>query len=208
MKLSHYIVKRDYGFAPNPFYGVCTLATCKSKLRKRAEVGDWVVGIGSASSLYKGKIICAMQVDEILTFDQYWNDDRFQMKKPVMNGSLQQKYGDNIYYTDEDGKIEQLDSHHSYVNGEPNMHNLNRDTGGEKVLISNKFWYFGKNAVKLPSNLERLANVRMNYKNINENEDKAFIDEFVNWIQQFDNNQLIGYPEKFISGFERYDGIS
>ena len=34
MKLYSYIVARDFGFAPNPFYGFCTLATCKPKIAK------------------------------------------------------------------------------------------------------------------------------------------------------------------------------
>lgn len=47
MKLYSYIVARDYGFAPNPFFGICTLATCKQKIRSAANVGDWVIGTGS-----------------------------------------------------------------------------------------------------------------------------------------------------------------
>ena len=50
MKLYSYIVARDFGFAPNPFYGFCTLATCKPKIREHASVGDWVVGTGARSS--------------------------------------------------------------------------------------------------------------------------------------------------------------
>lgn len=40
MKLFSYVVAREYGFAPNPFFGWCTLATCKPKIRVTAEVGD------------------------------------------------------------------------------------------------------------------------------------------------------------------------
>jgi len=41
-----YVVDRDFGFAPNPFHGYCTLATCKAKIRNQARVGDWVIGNG------------------------------------------------------------------------------------------------------------------------------------------------------------------
>src|SRR5712671_5339411 len=34
MRLYSYVVARDFGFAPNPFFGVCTLATCKPDIRK------------------------------------------------------------------------------------------------------------------------------------------------------------------------------
>ena len=47
MRLHSYVVARDYGFAPNPFFGVCTLATCKPKIRSAAKLGDWVMGTGS-----------------------------------------------------------------------------------------------------------------------------------------------------------------
>lgn len=34
----------DTEFAPNPHHGVLTLATCKPRIRKYAEVGDWISG--------------------------------------------------------------------------------------------------------------------------------------------------------------------
>lgn len=210
MKLSYYVVTRDYGFAPNPFHGFCTLATCKPTLRKHANVGDWIVGMGSSGkeSIYKGKMIYAMQVEEILTFDDYWNDIRFQNKKPVMNGSTQLKYGDNIYYTDENGYIIQVDSHHSLENGKENLLNLERDTRGEKVLISKKFWYFGKDAIEIPESLSTLKNVGRGYRNIHDHNNQKFIDNFVEWIYSLGGYQWIGHPEKFESGFHRYDGRS
>src|SRR5712692_10528871 len=47
VKLYSYVVARDYGFAPNPFFGFCTLATCKPEIRKAAAIDDWVIGTGS-----------------------------------------------------------------------------------------------------------------------------------------------------------------
>ena len=41
-----YVIARDFGFAPNPFHGVCTLATCKPGIRRSAKVGDWILGVG------------------------------------------------------------------------------------------------------------------------------------------------------------------
>jgi hypothetical protein len=34
----------DTGFAPNPFHDFLTLATCKPDIRKKAQIGDWVLG--------------------------------------------------------------------------------------------------------------------------------------------------------------------
>jgi Nucleotide modification associated domain 2 len=37
-----YVVTHDKGFAPNPYFGFLTLATCKPQIRKSARVGDWL----------------------------------------------------------------------------------------------------------------------------------------------------------------------
>ena len=83
-RLHSYIVARDFGFAPNPFFGYCTLATCMVYIREGAEVGDWVAGTGSGrkSVQREGYLVFAMRVEEILTFDEYWSDPRFRVKRP------------------------------------------------------------------------------------------------------------------------------
>src|SRR5712691_6687179 len=80
-KIYSYVVARDFGFAPNPFHGVCTLATCKPRVRKAAHLGDWVVGTGSAGRKRAGFLVFAMKVEEALTFDEYWTDERFFQKR-------------------------------------------------------------------------------------------------------------------------------
>jgi Nucleotide modification associated domain 2 len=45
MTLYSYIVTHDTGFAPNPFFGFCTLACCKPGIRKHADKLDWIVGL-------------------------------------------------------------------------------------------------------------------------------------------------------------------
>ena len=39
MYLYSYVITRDYGFAPNPFWNICSLATCKPQIRERALIG-------------------------------------------------------------------------------------------------------------------------------------------------------------------------
>ena len=85
MTCFRYKLEHDYGFAPNPFHGILTLATCKPKIRKTAQMGDFI--IGHASKKFSHKIIFMMRVTDVTTFDKYWMDDRFQIKKPIMNGS-------------------------------------------------------------------------------------------------------------------------
>lgn len=206
MSLYTYILTRDYGFAPNPFPPYCTLATCKPRIRASAKIGDWVTGIGSGAqkSNMKNKMIFAMHVEDKLTFDEYWLDKRFKYKKPVMNGSKFQNYGDNVYHTDpKTREIIQEDSHHSLPGGEINYENYPRDISGKYVLISKEYWYFGKDAPVLPEELIVLANVVRNHKKYN---DEQLINCFSLWLKGFSDKGYIGMPFRFSKNFERYDG--
>ena len=143
MELYSYVVARDYGFAPNPFMNVCTLATCKPKIRANAQVGDWVVGTGTASRKRSGRIVFAMRVSETMTFNSYWNDPRFQEKKPYLLGSKKQAFGDNIYCKPLGKPWHQMNSHHSYADGSINVANVANDTQANRVLIGEEFVYWG-----------------------------------------------------------------
>lgn len=153
MRHFSYKLDHDYGLAPNPFGRYCTLAVCKSSIRRNRnlEIGSWIFGSGS-KKVGLNKLIYAMQVSEIITFNEYWNDPRFQYKKPKINGPLVQIYGDNIYYQDSVGRWFQANSAHSKQGGALNQKHLERDTGGEKVLVSTNFYYFGDKAIILPVN--------------------------------------------------------
>lgn len=150
MKLYSYIVARDFGFAPNPFFGFCTLATCKPRIRAGARVGDWIIGTGAKSRYaFNGRLIYAMQVGEVLDFNTYWNDPRFLRKRPYLNGSLKVVYGDNVYRCEGKRWI-QADSHHSLENGRQNKANIARDTSVDRLLVATKFVYWGKAAPVIP----------------------------------------------------------
>jgi Nucleotide modification associated domain 2 len=138
-----YVVRHDFGFAPNPFHGWCTLATCKPQIRCTTRLGDWLIGTGSAERGRAGRLVFAMQVDERLTFESYWNDPRFQDKKPDLRGSLRYRYGDNIYHRGRGRRWVQSDSRHSLANGKANPDHIARDTSCDCVLVSQHFAYFG-----------------------------------------------------------------
>lgn len=150
MRLFSYVVARDYGFAPNPFGGVCTLATCKPEIRRQAAVGDWIVGLASKKDRTTPSLVYVMRVDEVLTYDAYWQDERFQHKKPIRSGGVKQLFGDNIYHHDADGQWRQLDSHHSLDGGLPNWRNINNDTQSEGVLVGWRFAYWGSDGIEIP----------------------------------------------------------
>jgi hypothetical protein len=151
-----YKITRDYGFAPNPFFGYCTLACCKPHIRDRANVGDWIIGTGAIENRLLNHIIFLLRVTEKLTFEEYWNDERFKRKKPVLNGSLKQIHGDNIYYK-VNGNWCQIDSHHSFYNGVLNEANLKQDLSGNSILISNDFIYLGRNNFRVPEKFNELC---------------------------------------------------
>lgn len=98
-KIYSYVVRYDSGFAPNPFYGYCTLATCKPDIRCSAAIDDWIVGSASNEPTIRrgGHLVYAMRVTETLTFDDYATDSRFAAKKPIRTGSRKQSCGDSIY---------------------------------------------------------------------------------------------------------------
>lgn len=197
-----YVVARDYGFAPNPFGQYCTLATCKPQIRESASKDDWIVGIGSKRHGQQNKMVFMMRVDEKLDYNTYYNSEQFSYKKPVLNGSLKQMYGDNIYHLDEDGRTWiQDNSHHSNEDGSPNQSNMDRDLKSSNVLISEKFWYFGSKAINFPSEYYSFCSIGRGYKRINDTD----MNKLVEWISGLYIAGFHGYPQQFIS-FERYDG--
>ena len=146
-----YVVEHDFGFAPNPFYRICTLATCKPEIRRTAGVNDYVVGFGGSDNGLSGRLVYFMKVSEVTDFDSYWNDSRFWAKRPTLRGSRMQAFGDNIYHRDRrTGHWRQENSYHSLATG---IHagNLARDTGKtDRVLIGTHYAYFGGSGPKVP----------------------------------------------------------
>lgn len=178
-----YKIEHDYGLAPNPFGGYCTLAICKPTIRgnRRLKIGDWVIGTGSAKLKNLNHLIFAMKVEEKLDFNQYWNDDRFQYKKPIINGSLAKMYGDNIYHQDANGDWIQKNSAHSLIDGTPNEGHIKTDTGGNYVLISQTFYYFGSNQISIPEEYREVCNKGRNMKGPSIPDEVA--SEFIDWLQ-------------------------
>lgn len=199
MKLYSYVVARDFGFAPNPFFGFCTLATCKPKIRKHASVGDWVIGTGAKSTYaYGGRLIYAMQVSEILDFDKYWNDPRFILKRPNLGGSLKVMYGDNIYRRDGRRWV-QADSHHSLPGGRLNKANLVWDTGVNRLLVANKFAYWGRSAPTIPKRFRSFGRDKVDI--CSGRGHRVFAGElpsaFAAWLEKTDKWGVRGDPLEF-----------
>jgi hypothetical protein len=203
-----YVVDRDFGFAPNPFHGYCTLATCKPGIRNSAVIGDWVIGLGGSRLRATNHCIYAMRVTSKISFDEYWNSPAFTNKKPVRNGSRKMMVGDNIYHrSSSDRTWIQANSHHSNEDGSSNRDNLLRDTKSEYVLISNYFIYFGRNAPAVPPTLlNDIGYVnRRNYRVF----DLEVAINLVKWLEDIGTpmNEVRGDPYDFSSSEKRYSGV-
>lgn len=203
MKYYSYVIKRDFGFAPNPFFGYCTLATCKPIIRRIAQKGDWIGAFGAAGTEIRRKLVVLMQVDETLSFDEYWEDQRFVKKRPDFNRAVSNMYGDNIYHH-VDNKWFQEPSHHSWSDGNINYNNLNHDTQTNRILVAKQFFYFGNNAVEVPDEFGKLIGEGRNHKVCR---DEYLIQKFVDFISSNHPNGINGVPYSRKSGkFAHYKG--
>lgn len=193
-KMYSYVVAYDSGFAPNPFNGFCTLATCKPKIRKHASIGDWIIGTGSDRKGVRrgGFLVHAMCVEEDLTFSEYWHDPRFSKKKPNLFGSYRMACGDNIYCPDGEGWL-QLNSYHSNQDGTQRADHTRKDTSVDRVLISQKFVYFGAEGPELPGYLKSAGLI---HSGIGEHKvtDVGAIEMFETWFDELGVRGYQGRP--------------
>jgi hypothetical protein len=173
MRLCSYIVKSDTGLAPNPFWGYCTLALCTpNHMGIWLEAGDWVIGVTRKDR--GNRLIYAMEVDERIHFNDYFNDPRFKRKKPNVDGTWRQRCGDNQYYLDESGKWCSLLSYHHDTYDQQLQ-----DTKRPYAFIGRKFYYFGENAVDLPKQFEPLIQKRHGVKC---NHDEKLVQCLIKWL--------------------------
>jgi len=146
-----------------------------------------------------------MKVTEKSTFNEYWENKEYSMKKPQMT-SLKKMYGDNIYYHDKsNGVWHQANSHHSYESGEVNPYNLQRDTSSDNVLISREFYYFGKSAIVIPS--KYAAAIYKSGRGYRKEEESPIIHDFLQYIRYTYEMGYMDDPILF-TRFSRYDGVS
>jgi hypothetical protein len=158
VRVFSYIVSKDYGYAPNPFHGVCTLACCKPEVRRSAQPGDIVLGLTSKDR--GNRLVYGMLVAERFSFEQYWHDPRFRVKRPDMASARGvDRRGDNHYEPISDGVFRQHPSRHSHPDGSEKPESMRVDLGHDRrnpVLVSTRFCYFGTEAILLPAELSFL----------------------------------------------------
>ena len=177
MRIYAYILKADSGFAPNPFFGWCTLACCKPAIRRKARPGDWIVGITPRK--LDNHLAYAMRVDESLTCEEYWSDRRFRSKRPRWRkgAPIVDKCGDNCYAPIGDGDFRQLRSQHwDHKNDREDKRGMAHDLNGERVLVAKRFCYYGGDAVPFPAHVAFQPPARFNRVNFTDEEKSALLD--------------------------------
>lgn len=175
-QLRSYVMTSDTGFGPNVTGDVCTLATCKPKIRREANVGDWVIGTPGVEDNPE-RLPYLMRVEEILPLEEYYIDERFESKKPANDPE-----GDNIYYRDEEGILVQDEEtgHHN----DPG--DIERDIGGENVLIGELFWYFDEESVTVPKSFRHdvIHKYKSDKRRFYSTTDRERLCDFVRWVSQ------------------------
>lgn len=172
MEIYSYVITHDSGFAPNPFGGFLTLATCKPKIRSSAKVGDIVVGTGSAKTVGNGKLVYAGIVSKVIPIEEYGIDKTYEIKRPSTKGEWWKKHGDNIYYRDGNKWKQRRNLHHF-------EHDIRHDIDGRNVLICEEFWYYGADAIEIPSHLLIIVKKGPAHKRI---QDKNLVQGFYRWL--------------------------
>jgi hypothetical protein len=143
-----------------------------------------------------------MRVTEVITFDQYNIDPRFSSKRPFRNGSRKQSCGDNIYFRSSlTAQWNQRDSFHSREDGTIHERHVQRDTGVNRVLVSEDFVYFGGSGPTFPDDLKDSGGRPLCKSGIGRNcfEDPELIQNLERWIRSLGVSGYQSAPYEWIT---------
>lgn len=184
MEIFSYVITDDSGFAPNPFGGFLTLATCKPKIRISAKAGDIVAGSGSVKTVGNGRMVYAGIISKVIPIKEYGKDRTYKIKRPNMKAEWWKKHGDNIYYLDGNKWKQRPNPHHC-------EQHIQHDLGVLNVLICEDFWYYGVEAIEIPSQFHEVIKKGPSHKRV---KNKNLVQEFYNWLI-CNKKGLCGNPE-------------
>ena len=193
MKLYSYCLRYDDGAAPNPYGGICTLVICKPAIRRTAEIGDWVVGLGSTNSPIgdiADYLVYAMKVTDKMTMEAY---DEFCVAKHSRkipswrSRDYGKRMGDCIYDYSSGNPPKLRWGNHTEANRV-------RDLSGVYALLSRHFYYFGDHPIKLPNDLMPIIHDTQGHKS---DSNEPYLESFVRWIEglRYRPNKMLGQPQ-------------
>lgn len=204
--LCSYTMTYDEGFAPNPYHGVLTLATCKPKIRssKRIDQGVWLAGwAGRRLQQDKEKqreLIYLAKISEKISLGKYYV--QYKQKRPkIIDLSYKENekdekgryraikeyvrnhqeeigdlMGDNIY---------KLNLENGNLEWQPNNNHpfdcAKHDIGGQYAIICHEFYYFGGekgNHLYIPEEY----NIRMPKRYTAYTEDSDEVKRFIDYV--------------------------
>ena len=179
LKMWSYRIVHDKQFAPNPFKGVLTLATCKPLIRrsKESESGVWLAGFAAYSVKdglrpKKGRelLIYLAKISEVMTMQDYWKE--YPQKRAQKCGEeFEEHYGDNIY--DENLRLVNDNNHGEW--------DFKRDISGKNVLICKEFYYFAPDSrLVVPNEFEELVYKRRGQTLVQNND---LIQKFIDYVR-------------------------
>jgi hypothetical protein len=145
MNVWTYVITVDRGGAPNFEPPWTTLTVCKPRIRKRAGPGDLVLAFNGVTlnPTEPHSVRWAGVVAEVIPLRHYWNDPRFEGKKPGRPRGPRES-PDNIYRTTTAGDLEQAE------NTTHTRAHMTRDIGGVNALVLSPSWYYGQQLKFLP----------------------------------------------------------
>ncbi|WP_378174909.1 hypothetical protein [Aquimarina sp. SS2-1] len=205
-RLLTYCIPVDDGAAPNPFFGICTLAICKPRIRSVAQIGDWVVGLGSKKvkdskgESYEGKIVYAMKVTDIKTLEEYDEYCKTYLPEKIPNithSDFRRRLGDCIYDYSNGGFLQRAGVH--------NKNNIQTDLGGKNVLLSTHFYYFGNQAIPLHPDLEKIIHQGPGHKS---NANNPYVKGFIDWIETVDKSAMLNANPQLEIDFRDHNCVS
>ncbi|MCK9156659.1 MAG: hypothetical protein M0P12_11250 [Paludibacteraceae bacterium] len=222
-KICFYTMTHDTGFAPNPFFDYLTLATCKPQIRKSKNVksGDWIAGWSGKRLQKKGegkRLIYLARISEKISYNDYWNDKRFEMKKPIMPPEYKKtqsfsqilkddachssscgardygNFDNEILYLGDNIYYDIID--HNGISYTIQLENKSHgedlkehDVNGENVIICEEFYYFGEGNY-LDVNYDGIEHYKPGRCSIFLN-DQEKVDDFISYVRKHKNQAKI-----------------
>ena len=199
-RLFTYVIPNDGGFAPNPFFGICTLNCCKPVIRRTAQKGDWVAANTAADfPAGPGLLVYAMRVTDKMTMGEYeaWTRRELPEKIPSSRSrDYRRRAGDSMYDFSDDPPTRRRDGFHA-------PEEMGHDLSGVYTLLSDHFYYFGAQPVEVPPHLLPVIHLGRGHKSA---KNDPYVEDFVAWITtEFEPNKLYGMPRGMPQTFERVE---
>jgi Nucleotide modification associated domain 2 len=161
-RLFSYVVEHDLGFSPNPFGGYCTLAHCKFRRSPRRRN---VVELATKGDWVVGTGGASQKSSGHRTL--------IYAMKVTDKLTLQQYFSDERF------------------RGRADNHPEDATRTDRFALVSNDFFYFGVNAVRIPAQFLRLEKKGPGFR---DKFDEPFITKFEDWLRKSFRRGVHGEP--------------